>query len=213
MSRKYVLGLKEDGLTTFGDLGPIRWQLLLCFLLSWIIVFLCVMKGVKSAGKVVYFTATFPYIILIGLLIRGVTLDGATVGLYYLFVPDWSKLADLRVWGKAAEQMFYSLSISWGGLIMFGSYNQFRNRVHVDAVIVSSLDFLTSIMAGVATFSILGAISVETGVDIRDIATSGPGFAFVTFPEAISRLPFPQIWSILFFFMLFTLGLDVEVLA
>ena len=121
---------------------------------------------------------------------------------------------------------------------MFGSYNQFRNRVHIDAFIVSSLDFVTSLIAGVATFSILGAISLETGVDIKEVATagkkkkhvdnsryfnlglemfykfklrSGPGFAFVTFPEAITRLPIPQLWSVLFFIMLFTLGLDSEV--
>ena len=56
---------------------------------------------------------------------------------------------------------------------MFGSYNQFRNRVHIDAFIVSSLDFITSLIAGVATFSILGAISLETGVDIKEVATAG----------------------------------------
>ena len=209
--RKYVLGLKADGLTTFGDMGAIRWQLLLCFALSWIIVFLCVMKGVKSSGKVVYFTATFPYVILISLLIRGVTMDGAIIGIQYFFVPDWHKLADFQVWRKAAEQMFFSLGISWGGLIMFGSYNDFRNGVHVDAFVVTTVDFLTSLIAGVATFSILGAISAETGVDIKEIASSGPGFAFVTFPEAITRLPVPQLWSVLFFVMLFTLGLDTQV--
>ena len=209
--RKYVLGLKADGLTIFGDMGAIRWQLLLCFALSWIIVFLCVMKGVKSSGKVVYFTATFPYVILISLLIRGVTMDGAIIGIQYFFVPDWHKLADFQVWRKAAEQMFFSLGISWGGLIMFGSYNDFRNGVHVDAFVVTTVDFLTSLIAGVATFSILGAISAETGVDIKEIASSGPGFAFVTFPEAITRLPVPQLWSVLFFVMLFTLGLDTQV--
>lgn len=56
---------------------------------------------------------------------------------------------------------------------MFGSYNEFRNQVDVDAFLVSSVDFVTSILAGVATFSILGAISLETGVDIREIAASG----------------------------------------
>lgn len=56
---------------------------------------------------------------------------------------------------------------------MFGSYNKFRNRVDIDAFVVSSLDFATSIIAGVATFSILGAISLETGVDIKEIATAG----------------------------------------
>lgn len=110
------MGLKPDGLAIFGDLGQVRWQLALCFLLSWLIVFLCVMKGIRSSGKVwarkfyhlkskiniiysqvVYFTATFPYVILISILVRGVTLDGAIIGIHYFFVPEWSKLLELQV--------------------------------------------------------------------------------------------------------------------
>ena len=72
--------------------------------------------------QVVYFTATFPYVILIALLVRGVTLPGAKVGLEYLFIPDWSKLGEFQVWRNAAEQMFFSLGISWGGLMMFGNF-------------------------------------------------------------------------------------------
>ena len=79
--------------------------------------------------QVVYFTATFPYFILIALLVNGVMLDGAVDGIYYLFVPKWEQLLNVTVWRKAAEQMFFSLGISWGGLIMFGSYNKFHNKV------------------------------------------------------------------------------------
>jgi SNF family Na+-dependent transporter len=56
-------------------------------------------------------------------------LDGAVEGLKYLFIPDFEKLQDFNVWRKAAEQMFFSLGISWGGLMMFGSYNKFHNKV------------------------------------------------------------------------------------
>ncbi len=77
------------------------------------------------------------------------------------------------MWRKAAEQMFYSLGIAWGQLIAYGSYNKFDHRVDIDAFVISSLDYVTSIIAGIATFSILGAISLETGVDIKEIATSG----------------------------------------
>ena len=81
--------------------------------------------------QVVYFTATFPYVILIALLVRGVTLPGASKGLEYLFIPDPYKLLDFGVWQQAASQMFFSLGISWGGLMMFGSYNKFHNKINI----------------------------------------------------------------------------------
>ena len=49
---KYVLRLTPGGLGEFGDLGGFSWELPLCLLFSWIVVFLCLMKGVKSSGKV-----------------------------------------------------------------------------------------------------------------------------------------------------------------
>jgi len=67
----------------------------------------------NNSVKVVYFTATFPYFILIALLVQGCLLPGATKGLKFLFIPDWSKLLEIQPWRKAAEQMFFSLGISW----------------------------------------------------------------------------------------------------
>ena len=66
----------------FGDIGEIKWDLCLCVLLAWIIIFACLCKGIKSSGKVVYFTATFPYVILIVLLVRGLLLEGAAEGVW-----------------------------------------------------------------------------------------------------------------------------------
>jgi len=206
---RYILNI-TSGLKIPGDLGGFDYPLPLSLLLSWVIVFLCLMKGVKSSGKVVYFTATFPYVILIALLVRGVTLPGATKGLYYLFVPTWEKLADFTVWRKAAEQMFFSLGISWGGLMMFGSYNKFNNKINFDANFVSSLDFITSLIASIVIFSVLGFLSEELGVDIENVADAGQGLAFVAYPTALAKLPLPWLWSVLFFMMLFFLGLDSE---
>lgn len=78
-------------------MGAVRWDLALCLAICWVIVFLCLIKGVKSSGKVVYFTATFPYVVLITLLIRGLTLPGASNGIFYFLVPDWSKVIDIQV--------------------------------------------------------------------------------------------------------------------
>ena len=66
-------------------------------LLAWALVFLSLIHGIKSSGKVVYFTATFPYIVLIALFIFGILQDGAIDGIRWYMTPDWSQLKDSGV--------------------------------------------------------------------------------------------------------------------
>lgn len=202
----YVLGRSEG----MHDMGPIRWQLCLCLLLAWIVVFLCICKGVKSSGKVVYFTATFPYIVLLILFIRGVTLPGAADGILFYIKPDFSRLADATVWKDAAVQIFYSLGAAWGGLHTLASYNKFHNNFQRDAIMIALINCGTSVFAGFVIFSVIGFMAHDSGLPIDQVADSGPGLAFVAYPEALSRMPVSALWSLLFFFMLFTLGLDSQ---
>ncbi|XP_078487226.1 sodium- and chloride-dependent glycine transporter 2 [Ciona intestinalis] len=190
------------------NLGKIRWELALILLLAWIIIYACLIKGVKSSGKAVYFTATFPYVVLTVLLIRGLTLDGAMDGVRYFFEPKWEKLLTAKVWKDAATQIFYSLSASWGGLITLSSYNKFNNNCYRDSVIVVLTNSFTSIFAGVTIFAVIGFMAHVLKTDIASVAADGPGLAFVVYPEALSQMPFAPVWSVLFFLMLFTLGLD-----
>nr|XP_033709318.1 sodium-dependent proline transporter isoform X7 [Tursiops truncatus] len=205
---RYVLHIQ--GSRGIGSPGQIRWNLCLCLLLAWVIVFLCILKGVKSSGKVVYFTATFPYLILLMLLVRGVTLPGAWKGIQFYLTPQFHHLLSSKVWIEAALQIFYSLGVGFGGLLTFASYNTFHQNIYRDTFIVTLGNAITSILAGFAIFSVLGYMSQELGVPVDQVAKAGPGLAFVVYPQAMTMLPLSPFWSFLFFFMLLTLGLDSQ---
>ncbi|XP_021348007.1 sodium- and chloride-dependent GABA transporter 1-like [Mizuhopecten yessoensis] len=204
--RNYVLGQTDS----IDDIGKIEWHLALTLLLAWVIVCLVLLRGIQSLGKVVYFTAIFPYIMLTILFIRGVTLPGAADGLMYYFKPDFNKLLETRVWSDAATQIFYSLSACSGGLIAMSSYNKFNNNFYRDSLIVTFINCGTSIFAGMVIFAVLGFMAQEKGVDISKVADGGPGLAFVVYPEALARMPVAPLWSVFFFIMMATLGFGSE---
>ena len=158
--------------------------------------------------KVAYVTAIFPYLVLITLLVKGLTLDGALQGILFYIKPQWDKILDLNVWYAAVTQSFFSLSTGFGALITYSSYNDFRHNSYRDAWIISFADTFTSLLAGFVIFSILGSLAHELGVDVKDVVDSGPGLAFVSYPSALAKFDVvPQLFSVLFFLMLITLGL------
>ncbi|XP_037773970.1 sodium- and chloride-dependent GABA transporter 1-like, partial [Penaeus monodon] len=190
------------------DPGGFVWPIVNTTLFVWTFVFLCVFRGVKVVGKVVWFTSSFPFLMLIILFIRGVTLPGAWDGIYYYIYPDFSKLGDLKVWADAAVQIFFSIGTGWGSLATMGSFNKFRNNCLRDALFVPVLNCATSFFAGFVVFSVLGFMAHKTGTSVENVTAAGPALAFITYPEALSLMPFAPLWSVLFFLMLFFLGID-----
>uniref|UniRef100_A0A8C5EM82 Transporter n=1 Tax=Gouania willdenowi TaxID=441366 RepID=A0A8C5EM82_GOUWI len=199
--------------TGIEDIGSIRCEVLMCLVAMWIICYFCVWKGVKSTGKVVYFTATFPYVMLIILLIRGLSLPGALQGVVFYLLPDPARLTDPQVWMEAGAQIFFSYSIGVGSLTVLGSYNTYNNNCYKDCLWLCLLNSGTSLTAGFAVFSVLGFMAQEQGVPIAQVAESGPGLAFIAYPQAVAMMPLPQMWSICFFVMLILLGLDTQFVA
>lgn len=241
--------------------GSLQWWMVVCIASAWAVVYICFIKGIESMGKAVYVTATFPYLVLTIFLIRALTLPGATDGLTYLFTPDWNKLTNPQVWLDAATQIFFSLSVAFGGLIAFSSYSEEKNNCERDAVVVGIINSATSLYASISIFSILGfkatnsfnsclnekILALTNHFDIADQnmtaenydkwfdhlnstypdevaklqlgeecvlqkfleeSASGTGLAFIVFTEAVIAMPGSQVWAILFFVMLISLGLS-----
>ncbi|KAM6463163.1 sodium-dependent serotonin transporter [Liasis olivaceus] len=191
------------------DLGGISWQLTLCLLFIFTIVYFSIWKGVKTSGKVVWVTATFPYVVLFILLIRGATLPGAWKGVLYYLQPDWQKLLTTQVWVDAAAQIFFSLGPGFGVLLAFASYNKFHNNCYQDALVTSAVNCLTSFVAGFVIFTVLGYMAEMRKEPVSEVAKdTGPSLLFITYAEAIANMPASTFFAIIFFLMLITLGLD-----
>ncbi|XP_049606304.1 sodium-dependent neutral amino acid transporter B(0)AT1 [Syngnathus scovelli] len=240
--------------------GSLQWWLVVCLACAWLIMYICMIKGIQSVGKAVYVTTTLPYVVLTIFLVRALTLPGAADGLVYLFTPDWEILKNPQVWLDASTQIFFSLSVAFGGLIAISSYADEKTNCEKDAVIVGLINSGTSLYAAISIFSILGfkanagfnaclkenilALTNhfefsdqnitrdnydywikylnQTNPDelaslqlrpcvlktFLDQSASGTGLAFIVFTEAVLEMPGSQIWALLFFLMLFSLGLS-----
>jgi solute carrier family 6 GABA transporter-like protein 1 len=82
--------------------------------LSWLIVGLCLSFGLKVTGRIAYITMGLPIIMLAILLIRALTLPGASKGInLYLGQWDLSVLVDQPdIWSTAVSQIFFSVGVA-----------------------------------------------------------------------------------------------------
>ncbi|XP_060060076.1 sodium-dependent serotonin transporter isoform X2 [Erinaceus europaeus] len=160
--KRHVLQIhRSEGLH---DLGGISWQLALCIMLIFTIIYFSIWKGVKTSGK---------------------------------------------VWVDAAAQIFFSLGPGFGVLMAFASYNKFSNNCYQDALVTSTVNCMTSFMSGFVIFTVLGYMAEMRNEDVSEVAKdAGPSLLFITYAEAIANMPASTFFSIIFFLMLITLGLD-----
>ncbi len=188
--------------------GQVITGILGALVIVWVLIYFSIWKGIKSVSKVVTFTMPLPIILLIILGVRGASLPGAIDGIMYYIRPNWFALKDPEVWSAAMSQIFFTLSLAFGIMIAYASYQHHTSDIAKNAVITSIANSCISIIAGFAVFATLGYMSTQQGIPLDELAASGPSLAFIVFPEALSLLPMAPLFSGLFFLMLITLGID-----
>ena len=108
-------------------------------------------------------------------------------------------------------QVFFTLSLSYGGLIALSSYNKFENNILRDTIVLSVANFLTCILAGMVVFAYIGNLAVKTGLPVDKVVQEGQGLIYVVYPYAVTLLPASPLWAIMFFLMMLSLGMGTMV--
>ncbi|GAG04421.1 unnamed protein product, partial [marine sediment metagenome] len=122
------------------ELAGLRWPIVAALAGVWTIMYLCIFKGVKIVSKIVLWTVPIPWLMLIILTVRGLTLKGSIQGLEYYLEPDWSVLKDSNVWRAAFGQVFFSLSLAFGVMVTYASFLHRKSDLNNNAVIIGLAD-------------------------------------------------------------------------
>ena len=171
---------------------PVIWFVVMMFFTGYIVI-----SGVKN-GIEKYAKILMPVllVLLLVLVVRSVTLEGAREGLVFLFKPDFSTIKDapLKIIIEALGQAFFSLSIGMGTLITYGSYIQKKENLANTAVSVAFADTFIAVVAGMAIFPAVFAFGINPG--------EGPELVYITLPVIFQSMSGGLIWAFMFFLLL-----------
>ncbi|GAA0462549.1 sodium-dependent transporter [Alkalibacillus silvisoli] len=175
---------------TSNPVAPLFWQAL--FLgLTILIVMRGIKKGIERANNVLM---PLLAVLLIFMAVYGLTLDGASEGLSFLFTPDWSMLTEPSVYFMALGQAFFSLSIGICGMLTYSSYLKAKDRLPAATVGIGLMDTVFALIAGVMIFTAVFSFGVEPD--------SGPPLVFIILPSIFESMPIGHIVGIIFFVLL-----------
>jgi NSS family neurotransmitter:Na+ symporter len=164
---------------------------IICTFVVIVLTALVVISGIKN-GVEKYCKILMPVLfgILILLMFRSLTLDGASKGVEFLFKPDFSQLTTKGVL-EALGHSFFTLSLGMGIILTYGSYIDRKEDIVKLAIQVTIADTVIALMAGLVIFPAVFAYGLEP--------TKGAGLIFVTLPAVFSEMPFGNIFGFLFF--------------
>ena len=192
--------------TTYGVNGfsSISIPVLICLVVGLVLIYFCIRNGSDSIGKVISFIVPIPFICLVIMAVKGLTLPNAFGGVKALFISKWGSIIhDFGLWKDAAGQVFYSMSV----MFAYGSFLPEKSNVVKDGLIIACCDFLVSVLSSVVLFATL----YGTG-NPKQVETSGIDAAFLVYPQAIVNLSnngvVNAIFGVIFYLCLGTLAID-----
>ena len=148
-------------------------------------------KGIERYNKILM---PMLFLLLLGMAINALTLDGARECVSFLLKPDFSKITGTTVL-QALGQSFFSMSLGMGCMITYGSYlRRDENMFRVGGMVALS-DITVAVLSGLAIFPAVFSFGISP--------TSGPELVFLTLPNVFAQMTGGYIISIVFFTLLF----------
>lgn len=192
---------EEATLTFFehfiGNSGGPTLFFILYVVLTAIVVMLGVQKGIEKVSKILM---PVLLVLIIGIAVYTLTLDGAVDGVKYYILPNFkgftpSKL--LKTIAAAMGQMFYSMSIAMGILVTYGSYMRKEDSLESS---VRQIEIFDTVIAFLSGLIIVPAVFVFSGRDASQL-NAGPSLMFITLPKVFDSMPAGQFIGAVFFIL------------
>lgn len=164
-----------------------------------------VKNGIEKFSKVMM-TVLFVLVVLIA--IRSLTLPGASDGIRYLLIPDFSKVNGHTI-VAALGQAFFSISIGCGTILTYGSYVKDSENIALTSAYTALMDTMFAMIAGIAIIPAVYAIAYMNGYAPE--INAGPGLVFITLPGVFKAMPMGNLISIIFFLSLMLAALTSSI--
>jgi neurotransmitter:Na+ symporter, NSS family len=188
-----LTGAKETGAALSTKIIPYT---LLCFSVNFLVVYRGLSKGLEKLAKI---SVPIMFVFAILTLVRVLTLPGIEQGLGFMWNPDWEALKRGEVWVAAAGQIFFSLSVGFGIVLVFTSYLSEKDDVTLSGLTAASLNEMVEVGFG-------GMITIPVGflflgLSVASFGTFGMGF--IALPTVFSLMPGGNVFGAIWFLVLF----------
>ncbi len=154
--------------------------------------------GIERAAK---FLMPLLFLLMIGMVLRNLTLDGVVEGVKFYLTPDFSKI-NSKLFVDVLGQVFFALSLGFGVMITLSSFVKKDENLVSTAVITGVLNTVIAVVAGFMIFPSLFTFGVEP--------TSGPSLVFKSLPIVFSSMSFGGFFAVAFFLLLMIAALTTS---
>ena len=205
----YFTGSFLQANDTLGGLGTFVPFVAIAMLVGWVIMWVISHTDLeKGLGRVSKVLVPLLFAIMIFIVLFSLTLPGAGIGLAELYNPDWSLLLNFNIWMAAFGQMIFSLSLGMSIAFTYASYTKDDSDLVSNALWVTVANCGFENFAAIGVFSILGYMSLHSGVAVPDLVTQGTGLVFIVYPTVFNVLgDWASVIGPLFFFTVYLAGL------